>query len=105
MKQYAAEFYNSQAWKRTAAAYARSQRYLCELCRDQGLFSPGEIVHHKIFINERNITDPSVSLNWDNLQLVCRKHHAELHNNKNNQKRYFIDELGNVIVKDDAPLV
>lgn len=36
-------FYKSQAWKKTAAAYARSQNYLCEICKDQGLLTPGNL--------------------------------------------------------------
>ena len=87
-------FYKSQAWKKTAAAYARSQNYLCEICKDQGLLTPGEFVHHKVHLNEINFSDPNVSLSWDNLQLVCRKHHAELH--RKNVKRYSIDETGHV---------
>ena len=88
-------FYKSQAWKRTAANYARSKGYLCELCRDQGLFVPGEFVHHKIFLTDENFTDPSISLDESNLMLVCRDHHAELHRKK--KRRYKFDELGNVI--------
>lgn len=100
MKEYASQFYKSQAWKKTAAAYAKAQRNLCELCWDQGQITPGEMVHHKIFLTPENIADPSISLNWNNLQLVCRKHHAMLHGNR---KRYSVDAVGHVTGYDTPP--
>lgn len=95
MKDYAKTFYKSQAWKDTRAAYAKSKGYLCEVCLAKGIYRSGDIVHHKIHLSPENIADPSVSLNWDNLQLVCRDCHAQLHDNK--QRRYKLDELGRVI--------
>lgn len=95
MKEYAKTFYKSQAWKDTRAAYAKSKGYLCEVCLAKGVYRSGDIVHHKIHLSPENIADPSVSLNWDNLQLVCRDCHAQLHDNK--QRRYKLDELGRVI--------
>lgn len=62
---------------------------------EKGLYRAGVIVHHKIHITPENINDPSVVLNWDNLQLVCRDCHAEIHGRLN--KRYKLDELGRVI--------
>ena len=59
---------------------------------------PGEIVHHKIHLNADNINDDSISLNTDNLELVCRKCHAELHPELGT-KRYKVDEYGNIIAK------
>ena len=90
-------FYKTQAWKRTAKAYAKSKQNLCELCRDQGLITPGEFVHHIIHLTPENLDDPSVALAWENLQLVCRKHHAELH--QKNRKRFSVDEYGRVTAK------
>lgn len=101
MKEYAAHFYTSRQWRNTAKAYAKSQQGLCELCREQGLIVPGEIVHHKIFLSEKVIHDPSVTLSFDNLQLVCRRHHAEIHGKK--QLRYSFDEYGHCIPTEPAP--
>lgn len=95
MKDYAKTFYKSQAWKDTRNAYAKSKGNLCEVCLAKGIYRSGEIVHHKIHLSPENIADPSISLNWDNLQLVCRDCHAQLHDNK--QRRYKLDELGRVI--------
>lgn len=79
MKQFAEKFYASQAWKDCRKAYKKSVGGLCERCLKQGIFTPGEIVHHKVHLDDQNINDPMISLNWNNLQLVCRECHADLH--------------------------
>ncbi len=98
MKDYAERFYKSQAWQKTRAAYFSARQGLCEICREQGRITPGEIVHHKIVLTPDVIDNPDVTLNWSNLQLVCREHHAELHDRR--KRRYKFDELGHVIPLD-----
>lgn len=94
MKEYAREFYSSTAWKECREKYKAYRRGLCELCLKNGQYTPGEIVHHKIHISRKTINDPSITLNFDNLLLVCRQHHADLHNTTS--KRYRVDEQGHV---------
>ena len=95
MKKFAEHFYKSKQWQKTRDAYFKSQQGLCEICREQGRITPGEIVHHTIHLTEETINDPNISLSWSNLQVVCREHHAMLH--KINKKRYYFDEMGHVI--------
>ena len=94
MKPWAEAFYKSKAWKDCREAYARSRSGLCEKCLKEGRYTPGDIVHHKIQLDPVKILDPSISLNWDNLELLCRKHHAEAHGSA---KRYKVDDFGRVI--------
>ena len=94
MKEYAKQFYTSQAWKKCREAYAKSRRGLCEVCLSKGYYTPGEIVHHKTHITPKNITNPDITLGWDNLQLLCRECHAEIHTRK--PRRYTVDNYGNV---------
>ena len=94
MKPYAEKFYKSQRWQDTRNAYASSVGGLCEICKSKGLYVAGEIVHHKIHINPDNINDPNITLDWNNLQLVCRDCHAEIH--AGTDKRYAVDEWGRV---------
>lgn len=96
MKDYAAKLYKSQRWKDCRKAYAASVGHLCERCLADGIIKPGEIVHHKIYISPDNVNDPTITLNWDNLELVCRECHAKEHEGV--KKRYTIDELGRVII-------
>lgn len=86
MKDYARQFYSSKAWQRTRTAYAKSKRNLCEVCLSKGIIKPSEIVHHKIELTPENITDPTITLSFDNLQCVCRECHSNIH--KNNYERF-----------------
>lgn len=92
MQEYAERFYKSRAWRECRDAYIKSVGGLCERCLERGLYTPGEIVHHKKHITPDNIDDPTVTLNWDNLMLVCRNCHGELHGGK----RCKVDEFGRV---------
>lgn len=94
MKDFASSFYKSQAWKRTRAAYTKAQGGLCECCFKDGIITPGEIVHHKTPLTPANIHDPTVTLGWSNLQLLCRECHAKAHGAR--QKRYSVDSFGRV---------
>lgn len=102
MKSYARKLYSSGAWKKTRAAYAKSRGGLCERCLAKGLIVPGVIVHHRRHINAANVDNPAITLAWDNLELVCRACHAEIHdqdereNNKRRKKRYVISADGHV---------
>ena len=99
MSEFNNPFYKTVAWKRCREAYAKSVGGLCERCLAKGMYVPGEIVHHKVHLTPKNITDPNVSLNWDNLELVCRKCHGDEHQRL--KKRYTIDEHGRVLIVPD----
>ena len=91
MKDYAKKFYLSQAWMKTRDAYAKSQNGLCERCKQAG-----DIVHHKQYITPKNISNPLITLDWANLELLCQDCHNKEHMQKQNS-RYTIDEYGNIL--------
>lgn len=95
MKPWAEAFYSSTAWKDCREAYAASKGRLCERCLRNGIYTAGELVHHKIHLTPTNISDPTVTLNWENLELVCRNCHAAEHGNA---KRYKVDAAGRVTI-------
>lgn len=98
---YANAFYKSQAWRTLRDSYFKETGGLCEACYEQGLIVPGEIVHHKIHLNETNINNPEVALNPKNLELLCRKCHAKEHPEVyKSSKRYRVDEYGKIILKE-----
>lgn len=71
-----AQFYNSAEWKA-----ARNQKFveadgLCERCRAKGKLVQGIDVHHIIPIDQ----DWSKRLEHDNLILLCKDCHNEMHN-------------------------
>ena len=94
-KDYAKAFYDSDAWHACRDAYRASVRGLCERCLRRGIYKAGEIVHHKIYITKKNITDPSVTLNFKNLELVCQDCHNAEHSAK--KRRYAFDARGDLI--------
>ena len=85
-------FYNSKAWKDCELLYKKKMHFLCELCKEKGVLTPGEIVHHKIHLTAENVHDAEISLNFDNLQLLCIPCHNNIHHKKPVQRRWkFID--------------
>lgn len=110
-KAFARKFYSSKIWQECRNEYARRHHYLCERCLSRGLFVPGVIVHHKIELTPENINDASITLNPDNLELLCRDCHAEEHEHDGGRwaavnehkraqraasQRYKIDKFGHV---------
>ena len=95
MREFAEGFYNSPAWKSCRESYKKYRRGLCERCLERGIYRAGVIVHHRIHLSPENIGDPNVSLSFDNLMLLCRDCHAEVHKP---ERRYKFDELGRIIV-------
>jgi len=74
-KDYAKTFYNTAAWAKCRRAYILSRMMvdggLCEECYT----AQGYIVHHKIFLDQNNIKNTEISLNFDNLEYVCKQCH------------------------------
>lgn len=98
-------FYNTKAWQECRNGYFKSKGGLCERCLNRGLIVPGVIVHHKIYLNAENVKDPTIALNWDNLELLCEEDHNREHfKGKGNNRRYKISEDGEVIILDDRDL-
>ena len=113
-KDFAKHFYSSKRWQDCRDRYAKSRHYLCENCLRKGIYKPGVIVHHKIEIDPVTIEKPEIALNFDNLELLCRECHAEVHgttdgrwaavNKRRREKklasnRFFIDENGKVFAR------
>ena len=73
-KEWARWFYDSKLWQHQREAYKRSVHGICELCGD-----PGVIVHHRRPLTPKTIHDPKETLAFENLQLVCRACHEQLH--------------------------
>lgn len=103
MKEFAESFYKGKAWQKCSRDYKKSVGGLCERCKAQGLAVAGVIVHHKERVTPLTINDPSITYNWENLELLCKtchnkEHKAEIFKN-NTEKRYKINELGELIIE------
>ncbi len=103
------KFYESKAWKRVRLNVCISQACLCShcgrACYVDGLseFIPKEkrligIVHHKEYINDSNVDDESITLNEDNLELLCIDCHNKEHKEeKITRKDLMFDENGQLV--------
>lgn len=96
-------FYKTWEWRKCREAYFKKAKGLCERCLAKGIIKQGEIVHHIKEMDSETIKNPKLAFGFDNLQLVCRDCHNEIHENRKKlsgrSKRYTINELGEVIVK------
>ena len=94
-------FYTTWTWRKCRKAFAESKGNICERCRKRGIIEPGSKdrpleVHHKIPLTADNYTDPKVSLNWENLELLCKSCHDE--ERERRAKRWTIGPEGRVIL-------
>lgn len=107
MRPFAEHFYSSKAWQKCRASYMKKVGGLCERCLKKGLYTPAVIIHHKVWLGPENINDPSVTMNFDNLEALCRNCHEEEHHEANvaakhrkHIKRYTVDKEGHVTARD-----
>jgi len=91
-------FYSTAAWQKCRDDYKKSVGGLCERCYANGIIRHGSIVHHKIRLTADNINDPAVTMNYENMECLCRSCHAEIH--RDNIRRYEVDENGHVRGRD-----
>lgn len=92
------KFYKSQPWRRARAGYIAYRVAvdggLCEVCRNR----LGKIVHHKIWLNDDNCNDPTISLAWDNFRYECQDcHNKEQDPSKRNMSRICYGPNGEIL--------
>lgn len=96
-RDFSKSFYHSKEWMNTREYIMKRDNYLCVNCG-----KPAEEVHHIIHISPKNIDDPTVTLNPDNLKSLCRDCHFEEHRGehgagrkaKENESQFYFDENG-----------
>ena len=85
-------FYNSSLWKKAKEEKKRHARGLCEKCG-----RPGYEVHHIIPLTDDNVEDPTISINLDNLMLLCTSCHNKMRVEEQGiRSDVRFDEHGNV---------
>lgn len=90
---YSKSFYNSIRWKKLRLYICQTRNWTCEECGDYG-----DQVHHIIEITPDNINDSDVTLNADNLQLLCERcHNSKRKSDLDYNPDLEFDEFGNLI--------
>ena len=83
-------FYKSPAWHAARELKIVSFNGLCERCGQIGIE-----VHHMERLTVDNVYDSLVSLNQDNLELLCRECHNKEHKRFSKEVRF--DKDGNIL--------
>ncbi len=84
-------FYKSKQWFIARTVKTQNAKGRCERCG-----KIGEEVHHKIPLTVDNVSDALISLNQENLELLCRECHNNEHGRFQKKANPFDDE-GNFI--------
>jgi len=96
-RDFAKKFYSSKQWQDCRNEYMKCAGYLCEDCMKRGIYKPGIEVHHIEELTPLNINRPEISLNYDNLVLLCRECHKARHKGQKD-RRYVIGDNGEIII-------
>ena len=70
------------------------------MCLKNGIYKAATLAHHIIPVTAKNVNDPQISLNADNLMALCTECHAAIHSSR----RWRFDENGKMIVVSDPPV-
>ena len=84
-------FYRSAAWQQARLIKITSANGRCEKCG-----GVGEEVHHIIHVTPSNVEDLQVTLNQNNLILLCKDCHNKEHERFSKNGKYF-DKDGNIL--------
>jgi 5-methylcytosine-specific restriction endonuclease McrA len=93
------EFYDTVAWKRLRKYIRIKYHGVCQRCGNAGNY-----VHHIKHVTDKNVGDPDVTLNEDNLTLLCLDCHNFVHYGSAFMRDdVLFDEDGNLIKRENAP--
>ena len=56
-------------------------------------------MHHIIHLSPENVDNPEISINQDNLLLLCKECHNKKHERFTDKKKYKFDSDGNIVKK------
>ncbi len=75
--------YKTQTWQRTRLVIIERDKGLCQECKRRGIFTRGNIVHHKIEARE----DITKFYDEDNLECICYSCHNKEHPERSGGKK------------------
>ena len=96
-------FYNSKEWLQLSDHIRKTNFHICHDCGKPN----SKEVHHIQQVTESNVMDPNITLNPDNLVLLCNDCHNRRHNRFKRtltpaqQRTITFDDAGNVIALHD----
>ncbi|APM39408.1 HNH endonuclease [Clostridium kluyveri] len=73
------DIYKAKEWEKVRGYVIGRANGLCERCKAKGKIVPGKIVHHKVWLTDKNKKDWDIAYNPDNLEYLCNPCHEEVH--------------------------
>lgn len=101
-KAVTSRFYHTKTWQDCRQSYLVTHS-LCERCLAKGLIVPAKIVHHKVYLDDRTVNNPELSLNHDNLEALCKDCHNKEHFAESVTPRWKFSSDGTLVVNEEAP--
>ncbi len=83
-------FYTSKAWRDLSYMLKVQRGGKCERCGDIMLDWSKLIGHHKVELTEQNVDIPAISLNPDQIEVICCNCHNEEHRRFGHGKKVYI---------------
>lgn len=81
-------FYANKAWRDLSFTLKLKANGKCNRCNK--IKWESLIGHHKIELNETNINNPEISLNPDNIEIICHECHNKEHRRFGNKQNVYI---------------
>ena len=93
-REFSKKFYNLKRWKDIRKTFISSKFGICERCGRPN----AKQVHHKEYLTEDNINNPNISIDFNNLELLCDTCHQNEHHKKMSaiMDGLFFDKDGNL---------
>lgn len=89
------KFYDSKAWHAVRTQVRIEHHGVCDMCG-----CSASHVHHIIPLDDNNVSDCTVSLNPENLMLLCISCHNKVHSTNGSVRNdLMFDKDGNAILK------
>ena len=87
------EIYQSREWRELRVAKYRANP-LCEMCEADGIVHATEAIHHKHPIEDSSTKEEmrKWAFMWENLQSLCRYHHAKIHREAGANRKENVEE-------------
>lgn len=89
-----AKKYKSKKWEKLRLLKKNISPF-CERCLQEGIYTPGKIVHHKEYITDLNYEDDMVFFNIENLETLCQECHNKEHFGE--KSKYIFDDNGDIV--------
>lgn len=85
------QFYASKEWRQLRDSLIIKRNMTCEKCNGHFIDTSNLIGHHKEELNENNINNPDVTLNEDNIEIICFDCHNKEHRRFGyNKKKVYV---------------